>query len=137
MNQYTGTLGRVFKNEIQSGKRAGEPYWSVEIDTDAKGPVKFLCFSTSVAESLGPLGEGDRVVFDAKPGKEKDDGTAYPPTLEVIALEGGIGPTEPERGQDVPKRGPIVPESGMDLAAIREHVKAARLHLEALAEAVK
>ena len=92
---YQGTLRKVYDNETKSGKLN----WSVIIDTDEKGDVKFSLWNKRFAGIKPDDGAeiecdlhdfvGKRVVFDATPGKVKDEetGDRWPSTIDMIRLE--------------------------------------------------
>ena len=92
---FAGTLRKVYDNATKSGKQN----WSVIIDTDQKGEVKFNLWKWEYAgkpseanpEPIADVHtmEGKRVVFDATPGKVKDEATGdrWPSTIDMIRLE--------------------------------------------------
>jgi len=117
-SEYRGAITKVYDNETSKGKT----YWSVVIDTDDKGEVKFNLWDAAYAggteDSLCDVHEmiGERVVFTAKAGKIKDEATGehWPSTIESICAEE-----------------PMPDKSVRELAQeLEEDVKAATQHVE-------
>ena len=98
LTHYFGTLTKVYDNET---KKDGKPYWTLVINTDAKGEVKFNLWDTAYAGLFGAKGEpaicdvhdliDKRVVFTMRPGKVKNEetGERWPGTVEMICEETG------------------------------------------------
>lgn len=94
---YAGTILDV---QDKTSKDGSKHYWTVEIDTEAKGPTTFTLWDTVFAGKPGKDHEepicdvhemiGQRVVFDCQPGKAKVDkdgnetGEHWPATLTMI-----------------------------------------------------
>ena len=143
---YRGTLRKIFDNETKSGKQN----WSVIIDTDEKGDVKFTLWKWEYAgkpseanpEPIADVHtmEGKRVVFDATSGKVKDEetGDRWPSTIDMIRLEEPmpeksiremmeeIDSEEPPEVDSKPSQTDLIPE------AVEEPTKAAKDDLRTL-----
>ena len=120
MSAYKGILGEVTERTAKNGKA----YWSVIIDTAEKGEVKFLSFDRDLAEAAQELEEGTPILFDANPGKEKDDGTRWPSTLKLIMADRGESPVVHDESPVVHDEPPINAVDVMKTALA--HLDAAR-----------
>lgn len=138
---YKGTLLHVYDNVAKADP--SKHYWRVVIDTDEKGEVEFTLWDKLFAglkdnEGNEPVCdvhglEGERVVFEAKPGKVRDEktGERWPSTLTMILPEA-------DAGEPAAKAKPEVKAAPEDKSkALAEHLKAARVHLAAAEELVR
>lgn len=125
---HRGRLKRVFNNTSGSGKH----YWSLVIDTEAKGEVKFNLWDSAYAEPPRDCHGWveQEVLFDAMPGKVKNEATGecYPSTITVI---------QPVAAESEPV-GELQHDEARDACyeAVLQHVNDAMRHLEAARQAL-
>jgi hypothetical protein len=153
---YFGVVKKVYDNKTKGGPNKKDPskidppkpYWGVLLDTDDKGAVVMNLWDCTMAGHRSAKGEDPlcdvhdfidkRVMFDAKVGAEKPDGSGcYPSSIILIQLAEEEMPT----GASKPLDGLLADDARSAkveaAVGITQHLEAAQRHLGAAIELAK